>query len=258
MVNFESLERYGMDDLVRIMEVLRAPDGCPWDRVQTHQSIRRNMLEEAYEVAEAIDEMNYEHMKEELGDVLLQVVFHSSMANSAGQFDLNDVVDGVCKKLVFRHPHLFGSVEAHDPDGALNAWEAAKQVEKGQRSATDTLNAVARSLPALMRAEKIQSKAAKAGFDWKDIGPALDKLSEEVEELKKAVAEGSNVEEELGDVLFAAVKVGRFAGKDSELALHGTCEKFIRRFEKVENNCPRPMNEMELDELVRLWEQAKH
>ena len=258
MVNFERLERYGMDDLVRIMEILRAPDGCPWDRVQTHQSIRRNMLEEAYEVAEAIDELNYEHMKEELGDVLLQVVFHSSMANSAGQFDLNDVVDGVCKKLVFRHPHLFGDVQADDSQGALNAWEAAKQVEKGQKSATDTLDAVARSLPALMRAEKIQSKAAKAGFDWKEIGPALDKLSEEVEELKKAVAENSNVEEELGDVLFAAVKVGRFAGKDSELALHATCEKFIRRFEKVENRCPKAMNEMGLEELVALWEQAKH
>ena len=247
-----------MDDLVRIMEILRAPDGCPWDRVQTHQSIRRNMLEEAYEVCEAIDNLDYEHMKEELGDVLLQVVFHASMANSAGQFDLNDVVDGVCKKLVFRHPHLFGDVQADDPNGALNAWEAAKQVEKGQKSATDTLDAVARSLPALMRAEKIQSKAAKAGFDWKDILPALDKLSEEVEELKKAVADNSNIEEELGDVLFAAVKVGRFAGKDSELALHGTCEKFIRRFEKVENSAPKPMNEMELEELVALWEQAKH
>ena len=258
MVNFERLERYGMDDLVRIMEILRAPDGCPWDRVQTHQSIRRNMLEEAYEVAEAIDELNYEHMKEELGDVLLQVVFHSSMANSAGQFNLNDVVDGVCKKLVFRHPHLFGDVQADDSQGALNAWEAAKQVEKGQKSATDTLDAVARSLPALMRAEKIQSKAAKAGFDWKEIGPALDKLSEEVEELKKAVAEHSNVEEELGDVLFAAVKVGRFAGKDSELALHATCEKFIRRFEKVENRCPKAMKDMELEELAALWEQAKH
>lgn len=258
MVNFERLERYGMDDLVRIMEILRAPDGCPWDRVQTHQSIRRNMLEEAYEVAEAIDEMNYDHMKEELGDVLLQVVFHSSMANSAGAFNLDDVVDGVCQKLVFRHPHLFGDVQADDPTGALNAWEAAKQVEKGQKSATDTLDAVARSLPALMRAEKIQSKAAKAGFDWKDIGPALDKLSEEVEELKKAIADNSNVEEELGDVLFAAVKVGRFAGKDSELALHATCEKFIRRFEKVENAAGRPMNEMELAELVDLWEQAKH
>ena len=258
MVNFERLERYGMDDLVRIMEIPRAPDGCPWDRVQTHQSIRRNMLEEAYEVAETIDAMDYEHMKEELGDVLLQVVFHSSMANSAGQFNLNDVVDGVCKKLVFRHPHLFGDVQADDSQGALNAWEAAKQVEKGQKSATDTLDAVARSLPALMRAEKIQSKAAKAGFDWKEIGPALDKLSEEVEELKKAVAEHSNVEEELGDVLFAAVKVGRFAGKDSELALHATCEKFIRRFEKVENRCPKAMKDMELEELAALWEQAKH
>ena len=258
MVNFERLERYGMDDLLRIMEILRAPDGCPWDRVQTHQSIRRNMLEEAYEVAEAIDEQDYDHMKEELGDVLLQVVFHASMANSAGQFDFNDIVDRVAQKLVFRHPHLFGDVKADDPNGALNAWEAAKQVEKGQQTAADTLNAVARSLPALMRAEKIQSKAAKAGFDWKDIGPALDKLSEEVEELKKAVAEGSNVEEELGDVLFAAVKVGRFAGKDSELALHGTCEKFIRRFEKVEQSAPRPMKEMALEELVELWEQAKH
>ena len=258
MVNFERLERYKMDDLVRIMEILRAPDGCPWDRVQTHQSIRRNMLEEAYEVAEAIDEMNYEHMKEELGDVLLQVVFHSSMANSAGAFTLDDVVDGVCKKLVFRHPHLFGDVKADDPTGALNAWEAAKQVEKGQKSATDTLDAVARSLPALMRAEKIQSKAAKAGFDWKDILPALDKLSEEVEELKKAVAENSNIEEELGDVLFAAVKVGRFAGKDSELALHATCEKFIRRFERVEKAAPVPMKDMALEDLVALWEQAKH
>ena len=258
MVNFERLERYGMDDLVRIMEILRAPDGCPWDRVQTHQSIRRNMLEEAYEVAEAIDEMNYDHMKEELGDVLLQVVFHSSMAKSAGQFDLDDVVDGVCQKLVFRHPHLFGDVQADDPTGALNAWEAAKQVEKGQKSATDTLNAVARSLPALMRAEKIQSKAAKVGFDWKDIGPALDKLSEEVEELKKAVAENSNIEEELGDVLFAAVKVGRFAGKDSEVALHATCEKFIHRFGKVEEMADRPMGEMALEDLTALWNQAKH
>lgn len=258
MVNFERLERYGMDDLVRIMEILRAPDGCPWDRVQTHQSIRRNMLEEAYEVAEAIDEMNYDHMKEELGDVLLQVVFHSSMAKSAGQFDLDDVVDGVCQKLVFRHPHLFGDVQADDPTGALNAWEAAKQVEKGQKSATDTLNAVARSLPALMRAEKIQSKAAKVGFDWKDIGPALDKLSEEVEELKKAVAENSNIEEELGDVLFAAVKVGRFAGKDSEVALHATCEKFIHRFGKVEEMAERPMGEMALEDLTALWNQAKH
>lgn len=257
MVDFQRMQRYNMDDLRRIMEILRAPDGCPWDRVQTHQSIRRNMLEEAYEVAEAIDEEDAEHLKEELGDVLLQVVFHSSMAQSEGAFNLDDVIDGVCKKLVFRHPHLFGDVEAKDSAGALSAWEAAKQVEKGQKTATDTLNAVARSLPALMRAEKIQNKASKVGFDWEHVAPALDKLSEEVEELKEAIQENSNVEEELGDVLFAAVKVGRFVGTDGEEALHAACEKFIRRFQFVEEHAGHPMQELELSELEELWKQAK-
>ena len=257
MIDFQRMERYGMEDLRRIMEILRAPDGCPWDRVQTHQSIRRNMLEEAYEVAEAIDRDDTENLKEELGDVLLQVVFHSSMAQQENRFTFDDVVDGVCKKLVFRHPHLFGDVTAQDSEGALSAWEASKQVEKGQKTATDTLNAVARSLPALMRAEKLQSKAAKAGFDWKDVSPALDKLEEEVGELRKAVSEQSNVEEELGDVLFAAVKVGRFAGLDSEQALHNTCEKFIRRFAYVESHAGQPMKEMELSELERLWKESK-
>ena len=246
-----------MEDLLKIMEILRAPDGCPWDRVQTHQSIRRNMLEEAYEVVEAIDEENTEHLKEELGDVLLQVVFHASMEQSEGRFNFDDVVDGVCKKLVFRHPHLFGDVQAEDPEGALNAWEASKQKEKGQKTATDTLNAVARSLPGLMRAEKLQSKAAKVGFDWKDISPALAKLHEEVGELEKAVEEQSNVEEELGDVLFAAVKVGRFAGIDSEQAMQKTCEKFIRRFAYVEEHGSRPMADMELEEMERLWKESK-
>lgn len=257
MVDFQRMQQYNMDDLRRIMEILRAPDGCPWDRVQTHQTIRRNMLEEAYEVVEAIDEGDMEHLKEELGDVLLQVVFHSSMAQSEGEFNLDDVIDGVCKKLVFRHPHLFGDVEANDSAGALNAWEAAKQVEKGQKTATDTLNAVARSLPALMRAEKIQNKASKVGFDWKHIAPALDKLSEEVEELRQAIQENSNVEEELGDVLFAAVKVGRFVGTDSEEALHAACEKFIRRFHFVEEHTEGSMQEMKPSELEELWKQAK-
>ena len=257
MIDFQRMERYGMEDLRRIMEILRAPDGCPWDRVQTHQSIRRNMLEEAYEVAEAIDRDDTENLKEELGDVLLQVVFHSSMAQQENRFTFDDVVDGVCKKLVFRHPHLFGDVTARDSEGALSAWEAAKQAEKGQKTATDTLNSVARSLPALMRAEKLQSKAAKAGFDWKNVSSALDKLEEEVGELRQAVAEQSNVEEELGDVLFAAVKVGRFAGLDSEQALHGTCEKFIRRFSYVESHAEKPMKELELSELERLWQESK-
>ena len=257
MIDFQRLERYGIEDLRRIMDILRAPDGCPWDRVQTHQSIRRNMLEEAYEVAEAIDTQDTENLKEELGDVLLQVVFHSSMAQQEGLFTFDDVVDGICKKLVFRHPHLFGDVKAEDSEGALSAWEASKQAEKGQKTATDTLNAVARSLPGLMRAEKLQSKAAKVGFDWKDISPALDKLEEEVGELRQAVTEQSNMEEELGDVLFAAVKVGRFAGLDSEQALHNTCEKFIRRFSYVECNAGKPMAEMELEQLEKLWQESK-
>ena len=257
MVDFQYKDRYGMDDLLNIMALLRSPGGCPWDREQTHQSIRRNMLEEAYEVAEAIDQQDTAHLQEELGDVLLQVVFHARMAQEAGQFAFDDVVDGICKKLVFRHPHVFGAVEAGDPDGALTAWEAQKRVEKGQKTAADTLDAVARSLPALMRAEKIQDKARKAGFDWDSVGPALDKLSEEAEELKAAVREGTNPEEELGDLLFAAVKVGRFLGLDSELALHAACEKFIRRFRLVEKRSDKPLPQQDLSSLEALWRQAR-
>ena len=257
MVNFQSMEHYSIEDLRRIMVLLRAPDGCPWDKVQTHKSIRRNMLEEAYEVAEAIDEDDPAHMQEELGDVLLQVVFHACMAEEAGRFNFDDVVDGICKKLVFRHPHVFGTVEAADSNGAINTWEAQKQVEKGQKTATDTLDAVARSLPALMRAEKIQSKAAKAGFDWDDMEPALAKVSEEADELRRAAHGDGDPAEELGDLLFAAVKAGRFLGLDSELALHAACEKFIRRFRLVEEAADRPMTEMGIDELNALWKNAK-
>ena len=257
MVIFQHMDRYGMDDLRRIMELLRSPEGCPWDREQTHQSIRRNMLEEAYEVAEAIDEDNAEHMKEELGDVLLQVVFHARMAEEAGRFTFDDVVDGVAQKLVFRHPHVFGTVNADDSEEALVAWEAQKQKEKGQKTAGDTLDAVARSLPALMRAEKLQSKAQKAGFDWDSIGPVLDKISEETEELKQAVQDGTNVEEELGDLLFVTAKAGRFLGLDNELALHAACEKFIRRFRRVEALADKPLNELDVPALEGLWRAAK-
>ncbi len=258
MVDFQCKDRYNAQDLEQIMKLLRAPGGCPWDREQTHKSIRRNMLEEAYEVVEAIDEENVEHLKEELGDVLLQVVFHACMAEEKGWFNLDDVADGVAQKLVFRHPHVFGDVKADDTAGALDAWEAQKQVEKSQKSATDTLNAVARSLPALIRAEKIQSKARKAGFDWDETGRAVDKLSEEVEELKQAIAEGTNTEEELGDVLFAAAKVGRFLDIDSEQALHNTCEKFIHRFQSVEEQAGgKPLTEFELARLEEMWARAK-
>ncbi|MDY3906477.1 MAG: nucleoside triphosphate pyrophosphohydrolase [Lawsonibacter sp.] len=257
MVNFQRMDRYGMDDLIRIMELLRSPEGCPWDREQTHKSIRRNMLEEAYEAAEAIDQEDPVHLKEELGDVLLQVVFHARMAQEAGQFTFDDVVDGICKKLVFRHPHVFGAVDAPDTDRALSAWEAQKREEKGQKTAADTLDAVARSLPALTRAEKIQEKARKAGFDWDAVGPVLDKISEEAAELRQAVRDNTNIEEELGDLLFVTVKAGRFLGLDSELALHAACEKFIRRFRRVEELADKPMTQLDVPALETLWRQAK-
>ena len=257
MVDFQCMDHYNIDDLKRIMELLRSPEGCPWDKEQTHQSIRRNMLEEAYEVAEAIDENDPAHLKEELGDVLLQVVFHARMAEEAGLFNFDDVVDGIARKLVFRHPHVFGTVEADNTDQALNTWDAQKQVEKDQKTAGDTLDAVARSLPALMRAEKIQAKAQKAGFDWDAVGPVLDKISEETEELKEAVRDNSNIEEELGDLLFVTAKAGRFLGLDSELALHAACEKFIRRFRRVEELADKPMTEMDVPALEELWRRAK-
>ena len=196
-------------------------------------------------------------LKEELGDVLLQVIFHARIAEEAGRFNFADVVDGVSQKLVYRHPHVFGTVEAHSSDGAITTWEAQKQVEKGQKTAGDTLDAVARSLPALMRADKIQSKARKAGFDWDSVGPVLDKIGEELEELKQAVREQSNMEEELGDLLFAAVKAGGFMGVDSELALHAACEKFIRRFRRVEQMADKPMTDMDIEVLEDLWRKAK-
>ena len=260
MVDFQYKDSYGVKDLEEIVRLLRAPGGCPWDAEQTHQSIRRNMLEEAYEAVEAIDQDDPEHLKEELGDVLLQVVFHALMEQEAGRFDLDAVADGICKKLIFRHPHVFGEVSVSGTGEVLSNWEELKRKEKGQATNTDALEAVARSLPALWRAEKVQKKAKKAGFDWPDVSGALDKLSEELEELKTAVAEGTNVEEELGDLLFSAVNVSRFVKVDTEEALNGATDKFIGRFRKVEEEAARQgraLEGMSLAELDKLWEHAK-
>ena len=258
MVDFQYKDSYDVKDLAEIVRILRAPGGCPWDAEQTHQSIRRNFLEEAYEAAEAIDEENSDHLKEELGDVLLQVVFHARMEEEEGRFDLDGVADGVCKKLIYRHPHVFGNVAVSGTGEVLSNWEELKRKEKGQATNTDALEAVARSLPALWRAEKVQRKAKKAGFDWPDVTGALDKLSEELEELRQAAAQGTNVAEELGDLLFSAVNVSRFLGVDCEDALNQATDKFIGRFRKVEEQAgDRPMTEMTLAELDQLWERAK-
>lgn len=260
MVNFQRKESYDVNDLREIVHLLRAPGGCPWDAEQTHESIRRNFLEEAYEAVEAIDQQSPEHLKEELGDVLLQVVFHANMEEEVGRFTLDDVADGVCKKLIYRHPHVFGNVEVADSAEVLVNWDNLKEKEKHQATHTDTLEAVARSLPALWRAEKVQKKAKKAGFDWPDVQGAVDKLSEETGELKEAVAAGTNTEEELGDLLFAAVNVARFIKADPEVALTKATDKFIARFALVEElarQSGRAMENMNLEELDTLWEQAK-
>lgn len=260
MLDFLCKESYDLRDFVALITFLRSPDGCPWDQVQTHESIRRNFLEETYEVCEAIDAGDTAHLKEELGDVLMQVVFHAGIEADAGRFDMDDVCDGVVKKLLFRHPHVFGDGRAETADTVPASWDELKRQEKGQKTTADALDAVARSLPGLWRAEKIQKKAADAGFDWRDISGALDKLDEETAELRQAVRDGTNVEEELGDVLFAAVKVGRFCGVDPETAVNGTCEKFIRRFRAMEEAAAaegRSLSDMTLEEMTALWNGAK-
>ena len=257
VLDFLCKESYDLRDFVALITFLRSPDGCPWDQVQTHESIRRNFLEETYEACEAIDAGDTAHLKEELGDVLMQVLFHTDIERAAGHFDIDDVADAACKKLVYRHPHVFRRDEPDAPD-----WDTIKQRERAQTTTAEAMDSVARSLPALWRCEKIQAKAAKTGFEWPDTDAALDKVEEETRELRKAVASSNAdaVAEELGDLLFAAVKVARFAGVDPEQAAHAACEKFIRRFAAMEAAAADsgvPLEQRTLAQMQPLWQQAK-
>jgi len=257
VLDFLCKESYDLRDFVALITFLRSPDGCPWDQVQTHESIRRNFLEETYEACEAIDAGDTAHLKEELGDVLMQVLFHTDIEREAGHFDIDDVADAACKKLVYRHPHVFRRDDADAPD-----WDTIKQRERAQTTTAEAMDSVARSLPALWRCEKIQAKAAKTGFEWPDGDAALDKVAEETQELRAALASGDAdaVTEELGDLLFAAVKVARFAGIDPEQAAHAACEKFIRRFAVMEAAAADsgvPLEQRTLAQMQSLWQQAK-
>ncbi len=261
-MNFKEKDKYGFDDLVEIVRVLRSPGGCPWDREQTHKSIRSNLIEETYEAVEAIDTEDTELLKEELGDVLLQVALHSEIESEKNSFNIQDVCDGICKKLIIRHPHVFGSVEADTTEEVLKNWDAIKMKTKSQKSQTQAMNSVSRALPSLMRSSKIQQKAAKAGFDWDSVDGAYDKLLEECGELKSAIESGNgeNQREELGDVLFSAVNVARFLGIDSEHALYDACDKFISRFSKVEQLAAQrgiDMKNASLEKLDSLWDEVK-
>ena len=257
VLDFLCKESYDLRDFVALVSYLRSPNGCPWDQVQTHESIRRNFLEETYEACEAIDAGDLVHMREELGDVLMQVLFHTDIEREAGHFDIDDVADAACKKLVYRHPHVFRRDDPDTPD-----WDTMKQRERAQTTTAEAMDSVARSLPALWRCDKIQAKAAKTGFEWPDVHAALDKVDEETRELRAAVVSGDAeaIGDELGDLLFAAVKVACFAGIDPEQAAHAACEKFIRRFSAMETaaaNDGTALEQCTLEQMLTLWQQAK-
>ena len=261
-MKYPQKEQYHFNDLMEIVKILRAPGGCPWDMAQTHQSIRSNFIEETYEAIEAIDNGDTALLREELGDVLLQVALHAEMEREAGAFDINDVCNDLCQKLIVRHPHVFGDKKADDEKDALQNWNAVKMKTKNQKTQTEAMESVCRALPALMRSEKIQRKSAKVGFDWDAVDGALDKLYEEYNELRVAIAHGSveNQTEELGDLLFSAVNVSRFLGINSEQALSLACDKYIRRFSLVEQLAQErgiDMKNAELSQLDSLWEEVK-
>ena len=262
MNKFQLKDRYTFDDLKEIMALLRSENGCPWDQEQDHHSVRNNFLEEVYEVLDAIDRDSSVDLCEELGDTLLQVVFHSQMSAEAGEFTIDDVCDGICKKLIHRHPHVFGDTVAKDADEVLNNWDAIKKEEKKQTTYSDTLNSVPKAFPALLRAQKVQKRAAKAGFDWPDITEPLLKVSEELAELEDAIEEGCScqIREEFGDLLFSMVNVSRFLKLDAEEVLAAATDKFIRRFEAVEKMAVSQKIDMphaDAETLDNLWEAAK-
>lgn len=261
-VSFPTKDRYTVDDLLAIMALLRSPGGCPWDREQTHESILTDFLEETHEALEAIRQRDTDGLKEELGDVLLQVVFHSRIEEEQGAFAFADVVDGICKKLIVRHPHVFGEITVDGTGQVLKNWDAIKRQTKGGKTQAELLEGVPRSLPALMRAAKVQNRAKRVGFDWPDISGALEALDSETAEFKDALAQqdAAAVEEELGDLLFSAVNVSRFLHTDAEQALTASTDKFIRRFARVEELAKDRNIDLaaaSLAEMDALWDEAK-
>lgn len=249
-------------ELRQIVASLRAPDGCPWDREQSHATLRGGLLEEAYEVVAAIDAHNDGNFREELGDLLLQVVMHAQIAAETGRFDLDDVARGIGEKLIRRHPHVFAKSSAADTDAVLKQWDEIKRAEKDPAGNMSLLADIPRALPSLMRADKVQKKAARVGFDWPDTEGAMAKVREETGEVEKALAAGDagQIEEELGDLLFAVVNLARKSRCEPELTLARATDKFIARFQKVEDRVHASgskLEQMGLEALDRLWNEVK-
>jgi len=251
-----------VERLLKIMARLRGPGGCPWDREQTHQSIRHNLIEECYEALDALDHGKTTAFRDELGDILLQIAFHAQMASENGKFDFDAVAKSISDKLVHRHPHVFGSARARNSAEVLQQWETIKKSEKGSTSIVP-LDDLPKHLPALLKADKVQRKVARVGFDWKHVDDVVAKVEEEVRELKGALASKSRkqFEEEVGDLLFAVVNLARFENLQAEELLDRSVAKFVTRFQQIENAVQasgRRLEDCTLEELDALWESAKH
>ncbi len=254
MSNFERL--------VEVVRRLRAPDGCPWDREQTHESLLSDLLEESYEFMEAVELGDDKHMEEELGDLLLQVVLHSQIAVEENRFDVQSVAGEIADKLVRRHPHVFGEQVVSGTDEVLQNWEQIKLTEKGKEDRKSILDGIPKQLPALHRAQKVQKKVSRFGFDWKTVGPALDKVEEEFAEFREALESGDmdHAEDELGDILFSVVNVARHSGISAEDALRRTIKKFTTRFNHIEESYGFDSDKIKnatLEELDAAWEKSK-
>ncbi len=246
-----------MEELVEVIRRLRAPNGCQWDREQTHSTLRPNMLEEAYEAVDAIDDNDMEHLKEELGDVLLQVVLHSQIASENGDFTLDDVAKGIKDKLIHRHPHVFGNVKVNSTDEILANWDKLKAEEKTERKSA--MDGISKSQSALMSAQKISKRAVKTGFEWPNEKSLYNCIFSEFEEFKQAENNNDklNMEEELGDILFAVVNLARWNKIDAEQALLKSNKKFVKRFRKMEELAIKPLNNYSFEEFDKLWQKAK-
>ena len=254
--------KYTIEDLKNIIIKLRAENGCPWDRVQTHESMKRAMIEETYEALEALEKQDDKAFANELGDCLLQIVFHARIAEERGAFNFDDVLAEICQKLIDRHTHVFGDDAASNETQALDVWEKSKKNEKKLKSFTETLLDVPTNFPSLIRAEKVQNKAKACGFDWDDTEGARKKVFEELEEIKNAEASKNQqeIEEEYGDFLFAAVNMGRFLKVDPEMSLKAATDKFINRFSKMEKLSKEKnleLDKLTLEEMDSLWNEVK-
>lgn len=262
MISFVKKEFYSIEDLLNIMQILRSEEGCPWDREQNHETIKKDFVEEVYEAIEAIDLKDTDLLREELGDVLLQIVFHCQIEAEVNGFSFDDVCDEICKKLITRHPHVFSDVDVSGTDEVLKNWDNIKKETKGQETYTDTLKSVAKSLPALMRAQKVGKRAMRAGMDFKGYDDTVSCIKSELSELEEAIKSGNtdSIEYELGDLLFSCVNTARHLNIDAEEALNKAIEKFIKRFEETEKIIRLKgidMKSLSIDEIDDYWREAK-